>query len=624
MKKFTKKFIIMLLTLVLLIVNTNFAFAIEIVSPDVEIKSPVLYDAATSTLDLSTYFDFEEFNDYMVEQLKTVDGTSSTLATINISKFNIPESNAIEKALQEHIWYNSPELFRIGSMGIGSSGNKYTYIQFYSYYTKEEYAEMHEKMVTEAEELLKGVKDNPNLTDVEKALLLHDRLALHCEYDYDTLSYDYENMPRSSYNAYGVLVLRDAVCMGYALAYDYLLEQVGIKTLYCSSDTLNHAWNIVYINNTPYHVDVTWDDPVWDMCGRVSHENFLRSTQGIKSTGHTATDFFSFPADTTYDNYYWQNSNTAFQLIEDEIYFFNTTEKSLYKLSNENSEDTEFLLKIPYNWAVSATSFYSTSFVMLVSDGENLYYNIPNAIYKYDVENACAKEFYKPDLSTFESYNFIYGLEYQNCKFTYVINDKYEYGSNKDASGIPQKPTDFQFTIEHHIPSDWITVKEPTLEEDGEKQQKCLNCSCILNTETIPKALICAAENTDTIIEENIIFTSTDLCKNIETLLNFSDSVTYEISASHKTSSTELLGTGSIISIFKKDEKVGEYKVIIAGDLNGDSVCDVLDVMITELCYTNNKIPSADECYAANGTKKDAIDEVSFQYVVNTAMKVDL
>ena len=58
-----KKFIIILLTLVLLIVNTNFAFAIEIVSPDVDIKSPVLYDAATSTLDLSTYFDFKEFND---------------------------------------------------------------------------------------------------------------------------------------------------------------------------------------------------------------------------------------------------------------------------------------------------------------------------------------------------------------------------------------------------------------------------------------------------------------------------------------------------------------------------------------------------------------------------------
>ena len=611
MKKFTKKFIIMLLTLVLLIVNTNFAFAIEIVSPDVEIKSPVLYDAATSTLDLSTYFDFEEFNDYMVEQLKTVDGTSSTLATINISKFNIPKSNAIEKALQEHIWYNSPELFRIGSMGIGSSGNKYTYIQFYSYYTKEEYAEMHEKMVTEAEELLKGVKDNPNLTDVEKALLLHDRLALHCEYDYDTLSYDYENMPRSSYNAYGVLVLRDAVCMGYALAYDYLLEQVGIKTLYCSSDTLNHAWNIVYINNTPYHVDVTWDDPVWDMYGRVSHENFLRSTQGIKATGHTATDFFSFPTDTTYDNYYWKNSQTAFQLIGNEIYYFDTANKNLCKLNDANTGDSTILREIKDTWTTSG-GFYGGSYTKLLSDNYYLYYNTKDIVYRYNPKTDAEEIAFSPDVKSFGNYHWIYGMNYSDCKITCEV-----YSSPNYTAEVKKSYTTTEVV---HTPSDWITVKEPTLEEDGEKQQKCLNCSCILNTETIPKALICAAENTDTIIEENIIFTSTDLCKNIETLLNFSDSVTYEISASHKTSSTELLGTGSIISIFKNDEKVDEYKVIIAGDLNGDSVCDVLDVMITELCYTNNKIPSADECYAANGTKKDAIDESSFQFVVNTAL----
>lgn len=611
MKKFTKKFIIMLLTLVLLIVNTNFAFAIEIVSPDVEIKSPVLYDAATSTLDLSTYFDFEEFNDYMVEQLKTVDGTSSTLATINISKFNIPKSNAIEKALQEHIWYNSPELFRIGSMGIGSSGNKYTYIQFYSYYTKEEYAEMHEKMVTEAEELLKGVKDNPNLTDVEKALLLHDRLALHCEYDYDTLSYDYENMPRSSYNAYGVLVLRDAVCMGYALAYDYLLEQVGIKTLYCSSDTLNHAWNIVYIDNTPYHVDVTWDDPVWDMYGRVLHENFLRSTQGIKATGHTATDFFSFPDDTTYDNYYWQNSETAFQLVDNDIYYFNTDSKELCKLNDKITGESSVLKTVNDRWTTSG-GFYSKSFTKLLSDNYYLYYNTKDIVYRYNPKTDAEETVFSPDVKSFGDYHWIYGMNYSDCKITCEV-----YSSPNYTAEVKKSYTTTEVV---HTPSDWITVKEPTLEEDGEKQQTCLNCSCILNTETIPKALICAAENTDTIIDDNLVFTSTDLCKNIETLLNFSDSVTYEISASHKTSSTELLGTGSIISIFKNDEKVGEYKVIIAGDLNGDSVCDVLDVMITELCYTNNKIPSADECYAANGTKKDALDESSFQFVVNTAL----
>ena len=118
----------------MLVINTNFAFAVEIVSPGIKLDSPQFFDAAVSTLDLSVYFNFDEFNDYLVEQLKVVDGTDSTLATTDISKFNIPKSDAVKTALQEHIWYNSPEFFRIGSLGIGSSGNIFTSIYFYRIY----------------------------------------------------------------------------------------------------------------------------------------------------------------------------------------------------------------------------------------------------------------------------------------------------------------------------------------------------------------------------------------------------------------------------------------------------------------------------------------------------------
>ena len=55
------------------------------------------------------------------------------------------------------------------------------------------------------------------------------------------------------------------------------------------------------------------------------------------------------------------------------------------------------------------------------------------------------------------------------------------------------------------------------------------------------------------------------------------------------------------------------------GDLNGDSVCDVLDVALAEICIYN-KTPSAIECYAANGMAIDEINIDSFQYVVNTAL----
>ena len=325
MKKTTKRLFTMLLAVVLLFVNANFAFAIEFASSGTDVEEPTFYNATSSTLDLSLYFDVEEFTAYLIEQMELLEGDTSTYATMSIRNFNIPRTDAIRLAITELIFYNTPELFRIKRLEFGYSGGYYTSIRCLCFYTRAEYVEMHADMLAVTEKLVKGIKDNPSLTDVEKALLLHDRLAMHCEYDYDTYLENQGILPQTSYNAYGALVLRDAVCMGYALAYDFLLEQVGIKSLYCSSDTINHAWNIVYINNIPYHVDVTWDDPIWDTYGLVTHENFLLSTSALKATGHSASDFLSFPNDTTYENYYWKESESAFQLIDGEYYYYDNS-----------------------------------------------------------------------------------------------------------------------------------------------------------------------------------------------------------------------------------------------------------------------------------------------------------
>ena len=52
MKKTTRKILIVFLTAILLVMNSNFAFAAEIVFPQIELSSPELYDSTSSTLDL--------------------------------------------------------------------------------------------------------------------------------------------------------------------------------------------------------------------------------------------------------------------------------------------------------------------------------------------------------------------------------------------------------------------------------------------------------------------------------------------------------------------------------------------------------------------------------------------
>lgn len=162
-----------------------------------------------------------------------------------------------------------------------------------------------------AKEALSVVTED--MTDVQKAVALHDYLVVNCEYDYENLLN--KTIPAESYTAYGALVKGVSVCQGYALAYKYLLQEVGIPCYMVSSSTMNHAWNMVELGGQLYQVDVTWDDPTWDSLGRVRHNNMFVSDRVLEERQeHSGWEIayrgekVDFQAlDTTYDEFFWTN-----------------------------------------------------------------------------------------------------------------------------------------------------------------------------------------------------------------------------------------------------------------------------------------------------------------------------
>ncbi|WP_242835653.1 transglutaminase domain-containing protein [Ruminiclostridium josui] len=70
------------------------------------------------------------------------------------------------------------------------------------------------------------------------------------------------------------------VCEGYTLGMALLLDKVGITN--CPVSGGNHAWNLVYLNDTWLQIDATWDDE-GDMAGTTY---FLRTTDEYKELGH--------------------------------------------------------------------------------------------------------------------------------------------------------------------------------------------------------------------------------------------------------------------------------------------------------------------------------------------------
>lgn len=95
-------------------------------------------------------------------------------------------------------------------------------------------------------------------SDYEKALYLHDALAAHVEYE----------MVGEHQTAYGAIADGKAVCAGYAAAYQLLLNEAGIRAMTVTgtsvdpvaSESVPHAWNVVWLDDECVYTDVTWDD----------------------------------------------------------------------------------------------------------------------------------------------------------------------------------------------------------------------------------------------------------------------------------------------------------------------------------------------------------------------------
>ena len=277
-----------------------------------------------------------------------------------------------------------------------------------------------------AEYLMENIKDNAALSDLQKALLLHDRLANWTGYDYDNQQRG--SCPPDSYSAVGVLWNRVGVCQGYAETYAYMLDQCGILNRFVQSIALNHIWNIVTIDGQEYYVDVTWDDPVVDRLGQVYHNNFMVSLDKLRDD-HNAYDYVSIQNDGRYDNYFWVDSYAAFQLVgNSDLYYldnvapdgsryanlclwFNNQQSVVQKLNNSQE----------MKWLTSSGGVRSKNYSTLNAWNGNLYINSAKTIYEYNPTTNNLTTVYTPPMPTIHA--GIYGFTIREGRFFMQLCD---------------------------------------------------------------------------------------------------------------------------------------------------------------------------------------------------------
>lgn len=240
------------------------------------------------------YVDLLSINDSF--RLSEIDFPSESedyiLAELNVTEYGI----TIEEAIITYKLFmlDHPEIYWM-SNSIQISG------VFLKVFLEDVYADYsYRSQVDEAISIMISDFDstiNDNMSELEVAKAIHDFIILRVDYAYE----EDGTTPQNDYwahNIEGVALETGAVCEGYAEAFQFLANHVGLASIQVTgtSEDENHQWNLASIEDDYYFVDSTWDDAGGS---EISYTYFGMSYSSISAT-HNLESSYNFGADYLY------------------------------------------------------------------------------------------------------------------------------------------------------------------------------------------------------------------------------------------------------------------------------------------------------------------------------------
>lgn len=193
--------------------------------------------------------------------------------------------------LIDALHYDNPELFYVGfgKTRLYSSARSSVFRVTYTLEASEQ-ERLEKRLNTLVASLRKKLT---GMTMRAGALYLHDYLLKKSSYG------ECESYPNAGHNILGPLLCGKCVCEGYAKAYKYLADTIGLPCIVAIGEGIHpdgssggHAWNLVRLGDACFHVDVTFDSLIaGQYCSRAY---FLLSTKEIL-TDHSISSRFALP-----------------------------------------------------------------------------------------------------------------------------------------------------------------------------------------------------------------------------------------------------------------------------------------------------------------------------------------
>ena len=238
----------------------------------------------------------EYYRDYVYEYVKTTDkfnvknkeeliNVYYSVINSGIDKFTFFCSNQYDSCIDDVVALanNQETLSNINSFvhpynSFSSIETKYDNLKRVTLKINKAYTNKQiEKINSKIEDIVKNnIKNTKDKKEIIK--IVHDYIINNSKYDSDKSDKNIEKY--KSNIAYGPLIEGFGLCGGYTDAMAIFLDYYKIPNFKIISE--NHIWNAVYLDNTWYHLDLTWDDPVTsDKSNILEYNFFLISTEEL-------------------------------------------------------------------------------------------------------------------------------------------------------------------------------------------------------------------------------------------------------------------------------------------------------------------------------------------------------
>ncbi len=346
----------------------------------------------------------QSVEDYIYE------GLMACKSEIDLSEYKIPKEQI--SALYTDVMNHHPDLFFVEA-GISYTHTSAGYIVSLKpryLLGGEELAAAREQCDRALDAICAGV--DPTWSDFEIALYLHDYLCLY--FSYDT---DYE-----IYDMYQFLTKGEGVCQAYTLTYMELLSRYGIASDVAVSEGMNHIWNVITLGGNPYHVDVTWDDPVPDTEGYAGHGNFLRSDAGIAGTGHFDWDSDLACTSDAYETTFAVGVEQPFAYTAGAWLYADGKARAVL-VADFSTMSTQSLFSVQDKWlASSGNAYYVDAFFGVGTYRGNAIYNTPSKILAYNLQSGATVEI----SATVPDGMQIFGLWVKGDEVFYRVSDAHD------------------------------------------------------------------------------------------------------------------------------------------------------------------------------------------------------